>query len=91
MKPKVPKEEQYVLSGSINGELFIETTSDIKKSITSRAPKEIFTESYITLSKGEGANKIVNEQRLDFIKTKRVFRDENALDIFVQNLLVPFN
>ncbi len=89
--PQAPKTPLYTLSGKINDNHFSIRTDNVREAIKALEPEEIFTESYITLTKGEGAEQIVNEQKLDFTKTKRVFRDDDVLNIFVQNLLTPFN
>lgn len=86
-----PHTPTYTLSGCINGSPFILETSDIAKAIKILEPDVVLTESYITLSRGDGPERIVNEQRLNLIMTKRVFRDEISREIFVNNLLIPFN
>ncbi len=81
----------YTLSGLINDIPFNVETDDIYETIKSLAPELILCDTYMTLSKGEGEDKIVNEQRLNFTQSKRVFRDDISREIFVNNLLLPFN
>lgn len=65
-------------------------TKDVKKAIMDCKPEFVYTDSYITLSKGAGKNKVTTERKLNLTQSKRLFGDENVLEVFVNNLTMEF-
>ena len=86
MKTTVSKKKVFSLKGKINEIAFSKRTSDIKQTILELKPDFVFTDSYFTLSTGTGANKIITERKLSLLQGKRLFNNENVLDIFILNL-----
>lgn len=65
-------------------------TKDIKKAIMDCKPDFVFTDTYLTLSKGAGKNKVTAERKLNLLQSKRMFGSEDVLDVFVNNLTMEF-
>ena len=80
----------YTLTGRINEIEFKKRTSDLKKTIMDLKPEFVFCDTYITLSKGSGADKIVTERKLNLKQGKQLFNNEIFLDVFIDNLLMEF-
>lgn len=81
--PKGIKKPKYDLSVSMNGEVFDYKTDNIKKELQKFKPEQVFTEVYITIVKGIGNF----TRRFTLPNAKKLFRDEQQLDIFLNNLL----
>jgi hypothetical protein len=75
--------EKYTLSISMNGEVIERKTNNLKKELQKFKPEQIFTEVYIVIDKGM-ANFV---RRFTLPNAKKLFRDEQTLDIFLNNLL----
>lgn len=73
----------YSLIISMNGEVFKSKTDDLKKELQKFKPEEVFTEVYITITKGSADF----TRRLALPDAKKLFRDEQLQDIFLANLL----
>jgi len=82
----VIKLKTFQLKGKINEVPFSKRTSDIKKTLLELKPDFVYTDSYFTLSTGTGAKKISTERKLNLLQSKRLFNNENVLDIFIMNL-----
>jgi hypothetical protein len=81
----------YTLTGRINEIEFKKRTPDLKKTIMELKPEFVFCDTYFTLSKGSGADKIVTERKLNLKQGKQLFNNEMFLDVFIDNLLIEFN
>ena len=88
MQTKLPT---YTLTGRINEIEFNKRTSDLKKTLMDLKPEFVFCDTYITLSKGSGKDKVVTERKLNLKQGKQLFNNEIFLDVFIDNLLMEFN
>ena len=86
-----PKPKTFKLTSRINEVVFNKRTSDIKKTILEIKPDFVFTDSYFTLSSGSGINKVITERKLNLLQTKKLFNNEDVLDIFIVNLMMEYN
>jgi len=84
------KLKTFQLKGKINEVPFSKRTSDIKKTLLELKPDFVYTDTYFTLSTGTGAKKISTERKLNLTSGKRLFNNEDFLDVFCNNLLVEF-
>ena len=75
--------KEYKIEMKFNGETFVEETEDLKKTIMSFKPEMLLTESYITITKGEAEF----QRKLTLVQTRKLFNDDVALDIFINNLV----
>ena len=74
----------YNLTLSFNGETFKKRPKDIKEAILSLKPPVLFTDIYVTLqSKGD-----IRERKLNLLQGKKLFNNEDFLDVFIINLLI---
>jgi len=80
----------YTLTGRINEIEFKKRTPDLKKTIMDLKPEFVFCDTYITLSKGSGKDKVVTERKLNLKQGKQLFNNEIFLDVFIDNLLMEF-
>jgi hypothetical protein len=78
----------FYITASFNGEIYKKRSKDIRNAILSLKPETLYTEVYFTVSTGSGKNKDISERRLNLTQAKRIFSDETALDIFINNLLL---
>lgn len=74
----------YYLTLNFNGETYKKRPVDVKQAILSLKPAVLLTEMYVTLKKGDD----VRERKLNLVQGKKLFNDENFLDVFVMNLLL---
>jgi len=84
------KTNLFTLSGRINEIPFEKRTSDVIKTLLELKPDFVQCDTYITLSRGAGKDKITTERKLNLTQGKKVFLDENVREVFVNNLLVEF-
>lgn len=77
---------KYNLKLIFNEQTFIKRTSNIKETILSLAPEQVYTELYLIVS--PVGSKDLTERHLDLQKAKNLFRNETYLDIFINNLLL---
>lgn len=80
------KLKTFQLKGKINEVTFSKRTSDIKKTLLELKPDFVYTDTYFTLSTGTGAKKIITERKLNLVQSKRLFNNEDVMDVFIQNL-----
>lgn len=71
-----------------NGETIKKRTDDVKEAILSSKPELLFTDVYITVSKGAGKIKEVMERKLNLVQGKRLYSSEEMLEVFINNLLI---
>lgn len=69
----------YTLILAMNNETLEYETEDLKKSLLEFTPEQVYTEVYITIKKGE--TEFV--RKFNLTEAKRLFRDVEALDIFL--------
>ena len=69
---------------TFNGENHEIETKDLKDAILSLKPNVLFTETYITVTKGE----FTRERLLNLKQGKRLFASDNSLEIFLINLFL---
>lgn len=74
----------YNLTLNFNGETFTKRPKDIKKAILSLKPEMLLTEMYVTLKN----KKDIRERKLTLIQGRKLFNNEDFLDIFINNLLI---
>lgn len=74
----------YHLTLNFNGETFTKRPKDIKKAILSLKPEMLLTEMYVTLKN----KKDIRERKLTLIQGRKLFNNEDFLDIFINNLLI---
>lgn len=74
----------YNLTLNFNGETFTKRPKDIKKTIMSLKPEVLFTDIYVTFKTG----KDVRERKLNLTQGKKLFNNEDFLDVFIINLLL---
>lgn len=74
----------YNLTLQFNGETFKKRPRDVKKAILSVKPQFLFTEMYVTYGKGSD----IRERKLNLHQGRKLFQDENFLEVFVMNLLL---
>jgi uncharacterized protein (DUF2225 family) len=74
----------YYLTAVLNGETIKKRTNDLNAAIAALKPAWLHTEVYITVKKG----KEKAERRLTLTTAKRVFQDEIARQVFINNLLI---
>ena len=77
-KPKKP-EPKYNLTVSMNGEVFDCKTDDLKGAFQKLSSQQVQTEAYITIKQGLSDF----TKRLTLVNAKKLFRDEESLDIFL--------
>lgn len=88
MKKKTNKKvkkisEPYMLEMIFNGVTFSRNTFDLKRAIIALKPEQLLTESYIIITKGDA----LFERKLTLVQGRKLFNDEQNLDIFINNLL----
>lgn len=81
-----PQEKTYTVTFKINGEVYKKRGTDLKELLLKVKPEEFLTESYITITSGRGKEKESFERNLNLVQTKRFFRDEYTLDVFLTNV-----
>lgn len=74
----------YNLTLKFNGETFNKRPKDVRKAILSLKPDWLHTEVYVTIKKGND----IRERKLNLIQGKKLFNDENFLQVFIINLLL---
>lgn len=77
---------KYNLTLLMNGETIKKRTENIKEAILSLKPEVLVTEIYVIVQKV--GSKDTTERKLNLIQGKKLFRDENFLDVFIMNLLL---
>jgi hypothetical protein len=81
-KQSVKKTDGYNLSISMNGEVLDVFTDDLKAELQKITPEHIHTEVFITIKKGLADF----TRRLTLHDAKKLFRDSERQDIFLNNL-----
>ncbi len=71
-----------------NGLKFKKRTNDIPEAILKLKPETLFTDLYVTVSKGKGKDKEITERRLNLQQGKNLFINEDFLRVFTNNLLL---
>lgn len=77
----------YNLTLLFNGETYKKRTSNIKEAILSLKPESLVTEVYVIV-KPVGSKEDPTERKLNLIQGKRLFNNEDFLDVFIMNLLL---
>ena len=77
---------KYNLRFIFNEKTHNKRTSDIKEAILSLKPEMVYTESYLIIK--PTGSKDLTERHLNLPNTRKLFRDEQYLDIFINNLLL---
>ena len=75
--------KKYKLEMFFNGFHFETKTNDIRESILSFSPGELFTEVFITITEKAG----VRDRKLTLRQGKNLFMNEVFTDVFISNLL----
>ncbi len=68
-----------------NGDTFKKKTDDIAKTILDLKPEQLHTEVYITVKSGK---EYAQERRLNLIQGKKLFINEDFMDVFISNLML---
>ena len=74
----------YFLTMNFNNGVFSCWTNDLKISMLSFKPQQLFTEGYIRIQKGN-AN---FERKYDLVQLRKIFNDVEQLDLFINNLML---
>lgn len=76
----------YNLTLQFNGETFTKRPKKetLKRAILSLKPDVLYTEMYVTLKDKE----YVRERKLTLVQGKKLFSNEDFLDVFIINLLL---
>lgn len=74
----------YNLTLNFNGETYTKRPKDVKSAIMSVKPVLLFTDVYVTLKNKDD----VRERKLNLHQGRKLFQDENFLEVFVMNLLL---
>jgi len=74
----------YNLTLNFNGETYTKRAKDVKSAIMSLKPTLLFTDVYITVKDKED----FRERKLNLFQGRKLFQDENFLDVFIINLLL---
>jgi len=77
--------KKYTIIAEINGIKITKKTDDIKKTLLSLKPEILYLGLYLTVKKG----KDVISRNLNLVQTKRLFANEEIMDIFIMNLMLP--
>lgn len=75
---------KYKLVALINGETVTKLCDDLNEAVASLKPEWLHTEVYITVTRGKKRA----ERRLTLINARRVFNDDAAREVFINNLLL---
>jgi hypothetical protein len=78
---------KYNLTLLFNGETFNKRTTNLEEAILSLKPESLVTEVYVIV-KPVGSKEDPTERRLNLIQGKKLFRDENFMSVFINNLLL---
>lgn len=78
--------KKYSLKLIFNGLVFNKRTDDIKETLKEVAPQVLLTEVYVIANRT--GKKELSERKLNLTQGKRIFRDEIAREVFVNNLTV---
>lgn len=76
--------KKYNIEFDFNGTTIKKRTDDIKKTILSIQPEQLYTELFIKIAPVGGKDFL--GRKLPLQKAKRLFFDEDFLDIFIINL-----
>jgi pectate lyase len=74
--------KKYTVIIEINGVKITKKTDDIKATLLSLKPEILYLGIYLTVKNG----KDVITRNLNLIQTKRLFANEDVMDIFIMNL-----
>jgi hypothetical protein len=74
----------YNLKMTLNGETHEVTTDNLREAILSLKPEVLFTEVYMTITKGD----FTRDRRLSLKQGKQLFASDTALEIFLINLFL---
>lgn len=74
----------YFLTAILNGKTIRKRTENLDATIAALKPDWLHTEVYITVKK----DKHIAERRLTLQNAKRVFQDDIARQVFINNLLL---
>lgn len=72
------------LTLSFNGETYTKIPKDVKEAILSVKPQFLFTDVYVTFKNKND----VRERKLNLHEGRKLFQDDNFLEVFVMNLLL---
>ncbi len=72
------------LTLKFNGETFTKKPIDVKTTILSLKPEQLHTDMYVTLKNKDD----VRERHLNLVQGRKLFSNEDFLDVFVMNLLL---
>jgi hypothetical protein len=74
----------YNLKMTLNGETHEVSTDNLREAILSLKPEVLFTEVYMTITKGD----FTRDRRLSLKQGKQLFASDTALEIFLINLFL---
>ena len=78
---------KYNLTLLFNGETFKKRTANLKEAILSLKPEALVTEVYLIV-KPVGSKEDATERKLNLIQGKRLFNNEEFMEVFINNLLL---
>lgn len=74
----------YNLKMTLNGETHEVSTDNLREAILSLKPEVLFTEVYMTITKGD----FTRDRHLSLKQGKQLFASDTALEIFLINLFL---
>ena len=78
------KPKKFSVTMQINGKVLTEKSDSLEDAILAMKPDVLLTEVYVTAKKG----KEMSERRLGLNEAKKMFLDDVARQVFIQNLLL---
>lgn len=80
---KADKPKAYAIEMFFNGAFFNAETDNLAETILSLKPEVLYTEIFITITKGE----YVFDRKLTLTQGKRLFLSEEFMEVFISNIL----
>lgn len=82
VRKRTPK--KYELEMLFNGEKYKKSTDNIPEAILSFKPEFLHTELYVIVKEG----KEVTDRRLNLVQGRKLFMNDDFLEVFINNLLL---
>ena len=76
----------YSITIEMNGNKITKKTNDVKTTLISLKPEFLFTELYVTIKKG----KDTSSRKVPLYNGRKIFNNDDYMDIFVNNLLTEW-
>lgn len=73
-----------ILTLSFNGETYTKRPKNVKEAILALKPQALYTDIYVTYKDKND----IRERKLNLYEGRKLFQDENFLEVFMMNLLL---